>query len=450
MTELSGAQARGKIILFNPDDDEGIEGLLPLTDRQREALLNMVAYLDWDTRWQRFPLGLETKDLRDAWVSDIKERLMMMIEICSSMINCIENDEDVQNAFSQFIINQINNNSAVQTAINNVYNPVQPGMPLPEHIAEQNLLPSSTGCDENELWGAIVQLIDGMNVNNIDALERNESVGNAAERINLIFSAIPVIETLPVNEGINFLETIWTDDVYEAYVSNDTTSYRDTLKCDLFCIARNNGCNLSIHAVFNYFVSRLDATSFDSFAQFAAYLVTGTWIGTEINDMFYATQTAALFYGNKFFDLFGIRNFQDYLELGKRNPSNDWTIFCDECPPATPNFILQNTFPEFYDNEPVFLYNTSTGGSVWEATSKSFGGVFPISLNITDGTLLICGYLFDVSPSSDSYQHDLCGAGGLVSGSGSGIDGTQRYEKLGFFCSSSGIILTITIEPNPF
>jgi len=225
----------------------------------------------------------------------------------------------------------IETNTDVQDAINNVYNNYGTGVPMPPSISGRNLLPELVDCNRDELWGAVSALVDGMHQNNVDAFEVIEVATNIAERGALLFSAIPVLETLPVNEAVDYLQTIWTDDLFEAYNANDTTEYRDTLKCDLFCIAVGNNCSLSIDDVYAYFLSRIGGDFSDNFVELIAYLVTGTWVGTEVNDMFFTGQLLVMYYGNQFFEMIGIYTFEMYLELGKRDPSDAWEVLCTEC-----------------------------------------------------------------------------------------------------------------------
>lgn len=260
---------------------------------------------------------------------------------CDDVADCIENDEGVKAALEANLIENINNSIDVQNALNQVYN--QFGVnPMPPAVTGQNLLPEGIACDKDAIWAGIVNLIDQMNQNNIDSFEITEAASNLSERAALVFGAIPILETLPVDEAINYVQTIWTDDLFEAYIANDTTAYRDELKCDLLCIATSGNCGLNIDDMFNYFLARISASASDTFAELVAYIITGTWVGTEINDMFFAGQIIMMYYGNRYLDMVGIRSFQTYLDIGARDPSDTWMILCDDCPLEAHNVGLFN------------------------------------------------------------------------------------------------------------
>lgn len=272
----------------------------------------------------------ERKSRAEAWQAAYDMTEFENCFDCDSVAECIETSQAVIDALEQNLINSINNSTSVQQAINNVYNPYNPGA-LPETIRGKNILPPITGCDPDELWGCVSYLIDYMHTNNLDAFEQFETITNAAERLSLLIGAIPILETLPVDEVIDYAETLWTDDVFEAYIANDTTAYRDSLKCGLFCYARLNNCSLSVEFVFRYFNQRISADSSDNLAELIAFLITGTWTGTEINDIMFAFQAMVMYYGNQFFDKIGIYPFESILALGKRNPSDAWAILCTDC-----------------------------------------------------------------------------------------------------------------------
>lgn len=312
--------------------------LYELTPQQAAALVAVCPDMKWRTRWQNPP----SKDTRDAFVAEMMFNLMNPLTLdCDDVADCIET------------------NPGVQIAINNVYNNNSVSTPMPGSVSGANLYDNSDGCVEDELWGAIDQLIESMNQNNIDAFEVVEVATNLAERASMLFAAIPIAETLPLDEAIDYIQGIWTDDLFEAYIANDTEAYRDALKCDLFCLALGNGCVLSINDVFQYFINRLSGDASDTFAELVAYLTTGTWVGTEINDMFYAGQIMFMKYGNKFFDVVGIRPFQMYLNIGKRSPSSAWMDICDDCP-----------------DEHCFIWDMTLGLQGWQIFS-GFGEFIP-------------------------------------------------------------------------
>lgn len=302
--------------------------LRALTARQYTALIAVSEYFAWRTRWLN-PPDAETLDL---FAGEIRWRLMQDIEICALMIACITDDDDVRNALNQWFVDQITNGGDVYNSIQQVYQQNVGGQPMPETIAERNILPPNPGCDIDKLFGSIYYTIDQMNQNNIDAFEATEVITNVTERAKLLIGAIPVFETLPVDEFIDYVQTIWTDDLFETYVANDTEGYRDQIKCDLRCIAIANGCELTIGDMFRYFVERIAGDPQNDLIQLIAYLATGTWIGTQVNDIFFALQLIVMYYGNQFFQYIGIKTYATMLAIGAREPNSTWELICADCP----------------------------------------------------------------------------------------------------------------------
>jgi len=377
--------------------------LRQITLRQMSALVALAEYLSWTTRYINAP----DSDTIDAFAADTRKNLMVDVQICALIIGCITDDGDVREALNQWFVDQMSNySSTVYQAVSDAYSPFTGGLPLPETVRERNLLPEIVGCDRDTLFGAITTLIDSMHTNNVDSFEIAETAANLAERAALVLGAIPVLETLPVDEAVDYLQSIWTDDLFEAYNANDTTAYRDTLKCDLLCIAYNAGCRLSIDDVYQYFISRIAGDAADTFAELIAYLTTGTWIGTEVNDMFFAGQLLVMYYGNRYFSIVGIRPFQQYLEIGSRTPNSTWSTICPDCPLVAFNMGIFDQcgsimdaveFEEGVPFEVDAYFNTAgTGsgyaillqlpaGTDWQVTLNSFTGTVtpPVDLNET-------------------------------------------------------------------
>lgn len=249
---------------------------------------------------------------------------------CEQITDCIENDETTREALANWFVAEAASNSAIQQAINDAYNPIAPGQNMPDSVTGQALNPDNPTCDKDLLYGQIDTLIEHMNANNIDAQQIVESFSNVAERTSELIGAVPGLGVLPIDEIVDYAQNLWSDDLFEAYEATDTEGYRNTLKCDLFCRAQDAGCNITLQMAFEYFMDRLGATPTDTVSDIIAYLLLGTWSGTEVNDLFYAAQLLFMKYGNEFFGMTGISPFQIYLKLA--DPNNDWEALCADCP----------------------------------------------------------------------------------------------------------------------
>jgi len=244
---------------------------------------------------------------------------------CANVAGCIEGDEDTQAALAAAILSS----AAVQAALNQVYNPLGVGGTMNAATRSQNLTGVNEDCDLDKLWGFIDGGIEGMNANNIDAQQSAEVISNIFERAATVVSAIPGIGVLPVDEVVSYAQGIFTDDLFEAYEANDTTGYRNELKCDLFCLAQANDCKVTVDLLRAYFLDRLSYSGADVLDEIIEFLVDGVWTDTLVNDVFYLSQIIWMQNGNKFFKIEGVMSFSTLFALGE--PNDDWELLCEEC-----------------------------------------------------------------------------------------------------------------------
>jgi len=405
--------------------------LRALTQQQYTALIAICDYFGWRTRWEN-PPDAETLDL---FAGETKAALMTDIAICAYVIACITDDDDVRAALNQWFIDQVNAQGDVYYALTQVYEQNVGGKPMPPAVREKNILPPIPDCDMDKLFGAIFYLIDTMNRNNINVFEAAELITNVLERASLLISAIPVFETLPIEEFIEYVETLWTDDVFEAYVANDTDAYTDQVKCDLRCIAEANGCVLSIEDVFNYFCDRIAFDPQQDFPQLVAFMVTGTWIGTQINDIFFALQLAALYYGNQFFDFIGLKSYATMLAIGAKTPNDTWMLICDACPTELPWEIV--VIPGFNTGE--LTYDDVTGEYTLTAQANTDSVYRAVAKGVITGDWIVTSAAIPVVDYPAYYPADSesAVAGVIVSG--------QHYNGISYASLTPfSIVFTLT------
>lgn len=340
---------------------------------------------------------------------------------CDQIADCIENDAATQAAIAE----AITSNTLIQNAINNVYNPVPGGGTMPPEVSGQNVTGPNPTCNLDALWGYIDTGIESMNAANRDSQEVIETLSQPAERLATLLSAIPGVGILPVDEIVAYGQGLWSDDLFTAYVANDTAPYRTQLKCDLFCIARDAGCVVSVDMLVDLFLDRLSFSGAKTLDYIVSYLVAGTWVGTEINDTFYLAQALWLKYGDQFFHILGLPGIGILFGLGE--PSDDWTLLCD-CPEFwehTIDFTASNGGFEAFVNEgiPRALWvdgsgwgRAGTGDAVQMANiqiQRAGLSSFNIQLmRITCTEAPTLGYQFRMNDvSGGAYASGLVGAG---------------------------------------
>lgn len=245
---------------------------------------------------------------------------------CADVADCIENDAAVQAALAL----QIASNPVIYDQIGN--QAVQ-GVPL--SAAELNApLSSAPGCDQDVLFGSITAIVEQLNTNNEDFLEMLEARTNVIERISLLIAAIPIFETLPANEVIDFIDKLF-EDVVENYRGQYTTELKDEYRCDLFCLAQAApDCELTFDMIVKYFEDRLGQAFSDEelFRNLIEYFVLGTWTGTRVADIMHLLQVGIWRAASSFIGL-RIRTLQTVGLLGANDPDPDWEILCEDCPP---------------------------------------------------------------------------------------------------------------------
>ena len=239
MPTYGGTGVRGKIIKVKPYDNEGSEKLLPLTDRQRGLLLALTEFLDWKTRWYSFPDGLDDDDTRGAYVSDLKNRLMQMVNICEEMIACIESDGDVITSLVNFFKNQLTNNTEIQQLINQITQTSPGSEPVVTKTGE-NIYTETGGCDYDKLYGAMLVFVKWMHYNNLDFLEKMVAASTPAQRASILSSNIPDFNGGILGDALSDVISFFSSAFKTNYESTYDTTYETGLVCELFCLARAN------------------------------------------------------------------------------------------------------------------------------------------------------------------------------------------------------------------
>jgi hypothetical protein len=297
--------------VYVPDDD----AFMPL----------LAGLLYLPTRMFNYTGDTDTKrgQLAQMWVDAYGANEWMDCMDCEQVAECIASNEATREALNQWFIDALNEpNSGIYKALRN-------GGLMSDDDANKNLTGENETCDLDALWGFIDGGIDGMNTNNIDAQQIVEEKSNLFERYALLVGAIPGVGELPVDEVLSYFQGLWSDDLFEAYEANDTTEYRNTLKCEIFCLAQDNDCNVTIDLLYDYFKGRVLYSGEDTLDDVIAYLISGVWEGTQVNDVFYLMQILWLKYGNRFFPVLGLMGISTQFALGE--PSDDWMLLCEDC-----------------------------------------------------------------------------------------------------------------------
>ena len=304
------------------------------------------------------------------WIWIRQQRYSM--DLCALIADCISNSEGTKQALRELIASDI----VIQ---NTIFNSSNGGTFAPE-----TTLANTT--DYDALFGAITFLVDTMYDAIVDFNGLAEITTNFRERSTLLFEAIPVIETAPVDEVIDFIDTIYEDvmEVFEAqWSTTPITGSRDRIRCGLFCLARLNDGVLTWEMVKDYFWEQVSfvygGPVAGVIAQFVAFLGTGNWVGQAVVDISFANFATAMTVGQKFGDLL-FPTMETIMQLGMNNPDPDWVTLCVECANA---YVYEWDFEE---NDGGWIVNGANQGIYssmgWEFGSFSSAGIFYVAAQI--------------------------------------------------------------------
>lgn len=282
-------------------------------------------WFTWDhTEADYSNIPVKNEQVAQLWLDTVADASFeVCMDFCAQMIanaECFLNDPGVQTQ----LITQLLSNPAFTEAISQI---AGKGIPMPGPEIE---LPVTTTCDEDALFGGVTSIIRQMNTNNEDFFEKIEVGSNAQERTALILGAVPVLETLPIDEIVEFSDQI-LENIFENYAGEYTTALEDEYRCDIFCLALDApDCAVTFDMLFKYFSDRLGGqiTIESILAEGIAFIATGTWNGTEIVDAMMLAQVVLWRAASNFLGV-NIRTLQTVGLLGQNNPDHDWSLLCD-------------------------------------------------------------------------------------------------------------------------
>lgn len=241
---------------------------------------------------------------------------------CEQIIDCIENDADTRLSLQIFLTQNGYGTGSGTYDTPTIYT----NNPL---LADGSQIPS---CGNDNLFGAITQLIDFMNSVLTDIFERIEAGSNYLERTQILLSGVPGIGLLPLDEFVDFADNVISA-LGENYVSQYTSEIRDEYRCDLFCLCKDT-CELDFQAWSEYFMSKVgSAISSENLSDGLEWFITGVWEGTQVVHAAHALMCDILAYGSKFFDL-DPTYLSRVITSAMNDPDSDWTTLCEDCLPV--------------------------------------------------------------------------------------------------------------------
>lgn len=416
------------------EDLRCIEIMIPDHDGYLWILAGFVSILGQSWSWQG-SLG-DRLARAQLWQKAYSETDWLQCMKCEDLIECITPLFEAQ---TQQIIEQITN-------LNN-YGDRFPGQPMPPEMLEQDLAEGTNPeCDLDILWAQSLALVQYTNRAIEDVFEQIESASNAVE-LTQVFESLPLVRYVTNFIGVDFandLVNYLQEAVQEGYSAQYTELVEQELACAVFCAARS-GCSISVSLLYDIFYGRVTelvpddpADAIELLAMLAGISVGGTTVVDLMFWFVWGTAKLMEFIMNQ--SVGTLFTLQQLLNLAVNDANNDWEILC-ECP-ETPNISLINTYPGVIENNPTFLSNTESGGSIWECTYFNLGSEWAVSVSPQVGGSDVYCNLIEASPV-DEYQH--FDGSVYVDGMGDGAS-PPPWLDLGFYKTTGGVC-TIEIEP---
>jgi len=240
------------------------------------------------------------------------------MDICQAIIECIENPESgVSTAITNLIggaletqsreIGQSWNNTDMASSVN------------PE-------------CDLDILFGQCIQLVEYIDVLNTEFFAILEVATNELDFLADVIGDITLVDETSIDAAISFIQYA-QENIAENYEAQSTLEYKETLACDIFCVARFLDCAITPTILYNVMKSRL-SSSLDIVAlwdEVLDFLVDGEWTGSQIADFMFYAQFATRAMIGRYFDNLAWSDIQSRLVIYGNDPNGDWTTLCD-CP----------------------------------------------------------------------------------------------------------------------
>lgn len=314
---------------------------IPNAWQYRSALVGAISELCKYWNWAHTENDIEAAQqaaflFKDALTGASYEEACMTF--CERLIECLTNDTDVQAA----IANLIATNETVQDAIRDfvindpaingfVTDIARTSVITPEEQTTNLLKPDECNFDYtfNEAT-VLVNLLDSLTQQVFQAIEIGT---NVLERAEKLLSALPVVGAVIPFDEILGLGNDMVENVKEDYDNKYDDVLYDDIRCDLWCLFKDD-CELSILRAALYYGEKagvaLPADPIQALQASLNFLIAGDLPGDSsvyVMHMFILTLIQA---GQ---DVLGT----DFAQLGVRivaagdDPNNDWEVICDEC-----------------------------------------------------------------------------------------------------------------------
>jgi hypothetical protein len=288
-----------------PDEPNSLTCLTP---KDVSILVAGLQSFRWYTRWLNDDGTLQLPELID----DLEFKLLN--QCCDGIAECIENSTAVQNALKAFLTGAKYGGG---------------GQDLAADISALDT------CDDDTVFGAVTELVKYINRLVEDTFERIEVATNVAENLANWLNGTYV--AAPVSAIVDYVDWL-IESVADEYAAEYDTALEDEYRCDLFCLMKDNNCELTNRQLFDYFADRLTSSVDEtSLTDYLDFFINGSFPGSQIVDALYASVIGMFVVDEAvdqelgWFDLTSSYGLQTSLALGASKPDSGWTLLCDPC-----------------------------------------------------------------------------------------------------------------------
>lgn len=363
----------------------------------RAALYGSIALMGSWLAWQRDE-GKQGKIVAEIWRGIIQSAVIAAergepvecMDWCTILAECIATDGGTQAALNNWLATDTD---AANTVTNIIREAQKQGL-LTIDQRNANII-NPVDCMDGSIFKRVTTLVDLLDSVTKDLFQILKLVSNLAERAEKFIAAVPALGWLPIDEVIGFGAMI-VDSLEAAYLAKMTETFRDELRCALFCEFKD-GCGFILEEVTAWYIDQAGAslptgTPMELYEELIQYILTGVVdTGTVVYAM-HAFACAIIFTGTEItgikFSTLALRIEADANEL-----DDDWEILCDECvdpPPVDPDCVDLTEVPglwqpslgrsQYYEDE-GWGTKTTVDGTFFrvtlpsEAVSRTIGEV---------------------------------------------------------------------------
>lgn len=205
---------------------------------------------------------------------------------------------------------------------------------FPTASRNAGILPDPVGCNKDELWSGILEIVTRIDDNGRDFWETVVAETDTIERIAEIIALVPLFGDI-IGEGLELLADI-APTMRDKYLAFSSATVIEETACDLFQLVCAECRYPTYQEVYDYYAG-LSAIGEEHWEELAFEALIDILLGTEssANAIVYWTtnivQLWVLAALSTWLRTIGVKFIALWAKLGAADPSDNWEILCGEC-----------------------------------------------------------------------------------------------------------------------